>query len=60
LANQGKTIRLPFHLVEKIARMRRARMRLLDELRREPTVAEFGEALGLSSKKVLLMRRVAK
>lgn len=33
---------------------------LLDELRREPTVAEFGQALGLSSKKVLLMRRVAK
>lgn len=60
LANQGKTIRLPVHLVEKIARMRRERMRLLDELRREPTDTELGQALGLSSKKVSLMRRVAK
>ena len=60
LANQGKTIRLPVHLVEKIARMRRERMRLLDELRREPTDTELGQALGLSPKKVSLMRRVSK
>ena len=60
LANQGKTIRLPVHLVEKIARMRRERMRLLDELRREPSDVELGQALGLAPRKVALMRRVAR
>ncbi len=38
LANQDKTIRLPVHLVEKISRMRRKRLNLLDQLDREPTV----------------------
>ena len=60
LANQGKTIRLPVHLVEKIARMRRERLRLLDDLGREPTDDELGQALGLSPRKVSLMRRVSK
>ena len=52
----SKTIRLPVHLVEKIARMRRERMRLLDEFGREPTDAELGQA----PRKVALMRRVAR
>ena len=56
----SKTIRLPVHLVEKIARMRRERMRLLDEFGREPTDAEFGQALGQAPRKVALMRCVAK
>ena len=51
LANQGITISLPFHLVEKIARMR-----LLDEFGREPTDAELGQA----PRKVALIRRVAR
>ena len=51
LANQGKTISLPFHLVEKIARMR-----LLDEFGREPMYAELGQA----PRKVALIRRVAR
>ena len=60
LANQGKTIRLPLHLVEKIARMRLERLRLLDDLGHEPTDEELGQALGLSPRKVSLMRRVSK
>ena len=39
LANEGKAIGLPFHLVEKFARMR-----LLDEFGHEPTDAELGQA----------------
>jgi RNA polymerase primary sigma factor len=42
LANQSKTIRLPVHLVDKIAKMRRTAMRLQEELGREPTDDEFG------------------
>ncbi len=44
LANQSKTIRLPAHLVDKIARMRRAQHQLLEELGREPTDEELAEA----------------
>lgn len=44
LANQSKTIRLPAHLVDKIARMRREQHRLLEELGRDPTDEELAEA----------------
>ena len=45
LANQSKTIRLPVHLVDKIARMRRVGMQLAEEFGREPTDEELGEEL---------------
>lgn len=45
LANQSKTIRLPAHLVDKIARMRRVQHKLLEQLGREPTDEELGEAM---------------
>ncbi|WP_343214139.1 sigma-70 family RNA polymerase sigma factor [Fontisphaera persica] len=56
LANQAKTIRLPVHLVDKIARMRRVAMQLQEELGREPTDEELAEEMGLSPSRVALMR----
>ncbi len=41
LANQSKTIRLPAHLVDKIARMRRTERKLTEDLGREPTEEEL-------------------
>ncbi|MBW7907381.1 MAG: sigma-70 family RNA polymerase sigma factor [Kiritimatiellae bacterium] len=41
LANQSKTIRLPAHLVDKIARMRRVEHQLTERLSREPSVDEL-------------------
>src|ERR1051326_923204 len=52
LANQSKTIRLPVHLVDKIAKMKRVAMRLSEELGREPTDEELGERIGVSAAKV--------
>src|ERR1700728_3630618 len=49
LANQSKTIRLPVHLVDKIARMRRVAMQMSEELGREPTDDELAEAVGMAS-----------
>ena len=46
LANQSKTIRLPVHLVDKIARMRRVGMQLAEEFGREPTDEELGRGTG--------------
>ena len=41
LANQSKTIRLPAHLVDKVARMRKVEHQLTEKLGREPTVDEI-------------------
>jgi RNA polymerase primary sigma factor len=41
LANQSKTIRLPAHLVDKIAKMRRAEHHLTERFGREPTPEEI-------------------
>jgi len=59
LANQSKTIRLPVHLVDKISKMRRAAMRLQEELGREPTDEELGEELQVSTSRVGMMRRAS-
>jgi RNA polymerase primary sigma factor len=47
LANQSKTIRLPAHLVDKIAKMRRVEHRLVEKLGRDPTPEEIGEAMNI-------------
>jgi len=59
LANQSKTIRLPVHMVDKIARMRRVSLVLTEELGREPSTEELAEELGLPIKKVALLKRAA-
>ncbi|MCE0497017.1 MAG: RNA polymerase sigma factor RpoD/SigA [Methylacidiphilales bacterium] len=59
LANQSKTIRLPVHLVDKIARMRRVAMQLAEEFGREPTDEELAEELGMTSAKIAQLRTAA-
>jgi RNA polymerase primary sigma factor len=58
LANQSKTIRLPVHLVDKIAKVRRVSLQMSDELGREPTDEELGEELGIASHKVARLKSV--
>jgi RNA polymerase primary sigma factor len=48
LANQSKTIRLPAHLVDKIARMRRAERKLTEMFGRDPTPEELAAELQVS------------
>ena len=52
LANQSKTIRLPVHLVDKIAKMRRTALALTEELGREPTDEEIDIELQIPTNKV--------
>jgi len=59
LANQSKTIRLPVHLVDKIARLRRISMQLAEEFGREPTDEELGEELNITPAKVAQLRTAA-
>ncbi len=49
LANQSKTIRLPAHLVDKIARMRRSERKLTEQLGRDPTEEELARDLGVDA-----------
>src|ERR1700693_39418 len=56
LANQSKTIRLPVHLVDKVAKVRRVSMQMSDELGREPTDDELGEELGIAGANVARLR----
>lgn len=59
LANQSKTIRLPVHLVDKIARMRRTAMALAEEFGREPTDEELAMELGMPVNKVAHLKSVS-
>lgn len=59
LANQSKTIRLPVHLVDKIAKMRRTAMVLTEELGREPTDEELARELQIPTSKVAHLKSVS-
>ncbi|MEI6340197.1 MAG: RNA polymerase sigma factor RpoD/SigA, partial [Verrucomicrobiota bacterium] len=59
LANQSKTIRLPVHLVDKIAKVRRVSSQMTEELGREPTDEELAEEIGLSVSKVTQLKASA-
>ena len=59
LANQSKTIRLPVHLVDKLAKMRRIAMQLSDELGREPTDEELAKEIGVTPQRVAQLRRIS-
>jgi len=56
LANQAKTIRLPVHLVDKVAKAHRVSLQMSDELGREPTDDELSEELGIAREKVAQLR----
>src|SRR5438132_2681400 len=58
LANQSKTIRVPVHLVDKLAKVRRVSLQMSDELGREPTDDELGEELGIAPEKVERLKSI--
>ncbi|MES2660771.1 MAG: RNA polymerase sigma factor RpoD/SigA [Verrucomicrobiota bacterium] len=59
LANQSKTIRLPVHMVDKIAKMRRIAAILTEALGREPTDEELADEVGLPHRKLALLRQAS-
>ncbi|MFQ5855695.1 MAG: sigma-70 family RNA polymerase sigma factor [Anaerolineae bacterium] len=52
IADQGRTIRVPVHMNDRIRRLYRVSRRLEQELGREPTVEELAAEMGLGSDKV--------
>ena len=59
LSNQSKTVRLPVHMVDKIARLRKITVSLTEELGREPSDDELSEILGIPRKKLALLKQAA-
>src|SRR5213595_3839852 len=60
LANQSKTIRLPIHVVDKVAHIRRAEMKLREVLDREPTDEEVAESLDINPQRVRVYREASR
>lgn len=52
IADQARTIRIPVHMVETINKLMRTSRRLMQELGREPTPEEIGEAMEIDPEKV--------
>jgi len=60
IADQGRTIRVPVHMGDQINKLLRVSHQLTQELGRDPTPDELGDALGVTSKKVENMIQVAR
>jgi RNA polymerase primary sigma factor len=60
LANQSKTIRLPVHVVDKMAHIRRAEVKLREVFGHEPTDEEIADHLGLNTRRIQQYRDASK
>ena len=60
LADFGRTIRVPVHMVETINRMLRTQRKLTLELGREPSVPELAKALDMSEEKVVELMQISR
>jgi len=60
LANQSKTIRLPVHVVDTVAQIRRAEVKLRETLEREPTDEEGAAGGDLDPRRLRQYREAAK
>ena len=60
LADQGRTIRIPVHLVETINKLVRVQRTLLQVLGRDPTPEELGRELDLPVAKILDLQKIAR
>ncbi len=59
IADQGRTIRIPVHMVETINRLVKTSANLLQQLGREPTLDELAREMGTSIERVSEIIRIA-
>jgi len=59
IADKGRTIRMPVHVVEKLNKINRAERRLLAEFGRDPSVEEIAESIRLDIDEVESIKRSA-
>jgi RNA polymerase sigma factor (sigma-70 family) len=56
LGNQGRTIRLPVHMIDVVRTVQETDLALQERYRRKPTVAEIADASGLDEEQVMVAR----
>jgi RNA polymerase primary sigma factor len=59
IADQGRTIRVPVHMVDRIRQLYRQEHEMEQKLGRSPTNEELGDAIGVTSTKIDWMQRVS-
>ena len=59
IADQARTIRIPVHMAENIAKIKKVSAQLLKENGREPTTAEIAQRLGKPEEKIREIMRIA-
>lgn len=59
IADQGRTIRVPVHMVDRIRQLYKASHEMEQKLGRGPTTEELAEAVGVTTNKVDWMMRVS-
>ncbi len=59
IADKGRTIRMPVHVVEKLNKINRAERTLVSELGREPSIDEIAQAVKLPEPEVASIKRSA-
>ena len=59
IADQGRTIRIPVHMVETINKMMRYQRSMLQELGREPTNEEVAEAMETTPERILEIKKIS-
>nr|WP_256992252.1 RNA polymerase sigma factor RpoD [Paenibacillus sp. XY044] len=59
IADQGRTIRIPVHMIETINKLARVSRQLVQELGREPEVEEIAAAMELSVEKVREIMKIS-
>ncbi|TCO52368.1 sigma-70 family RNA polymerase sigma factor [Actinocrispum wychmicini] len=60
LAEQTRTVRLPVHVVEELAKFRRVERKLETKLNRDPTPAEIAEEVGTTAERIVELRRAGR
>ena len=59
IADHGRTIRIPVHMIETLNKFARANRELIIELGREPSTDELGRRLGLAAARVRELKKIA-
>jgi len=59
IADQGRTIRVPVHMIESINKQVRTRRQLVQELGREPSSEEIAKSLGIPVDRVRKTKQIA-
>lgn len=60
IADQGRNIRVPVHVVETVNRVQKVQWEMRQELRREPTVAELAAEVDETTERVAEILRIAR